>query len=79
MGVVGVWISWRDPVDREEHFSFVMLTVNAERHPVMQRFHRPEYEKRMVLILHADAYDHWLTCSTDEAPKYQEVDGCSGD
>lgn len=70
MGIAGIWTSWRDPVDRAEHFSFAMLTVNAGGHPVMQRFHRPEDEKRMVVILDPDQYDEWLTCSTDEAPRY---------
>jgi len=70
MGIAGIWTSWRDPADQSEHFSFAMLTVNAAGHPVMQRFHRPADEKRMVVILDPQDYDEWLTCSTDEAPRY---------
>ena len=37
-----------------------MLTINATDHPVMNQFHRPEDEKRMVVILPEDQYDAWL-------------------
>lgn len=37
-----------------------MLTVNADGHGVMGRMHRPEDEKRMVVILASDEYDQWL-------------------
>ena len=37
-----------------------MLTVNADQHPLMKNFHRPEDEKRMVVILDEDQYDEWL-------------------
>jgi putative SOS response-associated peptidase YedK len=47
-----------------------MLTVNADGHLVMKRFHRPEDEKRMVVILKPEDYDAWLTCSVDQAPNY---------
>lgn len=51
-------------------FTFSMITVNADGHPVMQRFHRPDDEKRMVVILHPEDYDAWLTCSVEQAPNY---------
>lgn len=70
MGIAGIWTSWRDPADGLEHFSFAMLTVNAQGHPVMQRFHRVDDEKRMVVILDPDHYDDWLTCANEEAPGY---------
>lgn len=50
--------------------SFAMLPVNADDHPVFQRMHRPEAEKRMVVILHPDQYDEWLTCTVNDAPTY---------
>lgn len=37
-----------------------MLTINADAHPVMQQFHKPDDEKRMVVILADSAYDAWL-------------------
>jgi len=70
MGIAGIWTSWRDPRDGQEHFSFAMLTVNADGHAVFQRFHKPEDEKRMVVILDRGHYDAWLTCSADEATRF---------
>ena len=40
--------------------SFSMLTINADGHPLMQRFHKPDDEKRMVMILDPDQYHGWL-------------------
>jgi len=40
--------------------SFSMLTINADGHPLMQRFHKPDDEKRMVMILDPDQYRGWL-------------------
>lgn len=36
--------------------SFSMLTINADGHPLMQRFYKPDDEKRMLLILDPDQY-----------------------
>jgi putative SOS response-associated peptidase YedK len=47
-----------------------MLTVNYDGHPVMQRFHRPGDEKRMVVILDTKDNDEWLSCPVKEAPKF---------
>ncbi|MGR4870358.1 hypothetical protein ACIPRI_16055 [Variovorax sp. LARHSF232] len=47
-----------------------MLTVNADGQPVMQRFHKAEDEKRMVVILDPSDYDEWLTCPLPQAPKF---------
>ena len=47
-----------------------MLTVNADGHPVMERFHRPGEEKRMVVILSPEDYAAWLSCPVAEAPRF---------
>ena len=47
-----------------------MLTINANGHPVMQRFHRPTDEKRMLVILRPDQYDDWLHCRVEAAPSF---------
>lgn len=70
MGIAGIYTKWRDTETGEELFSFAMLTVNADGHPVMQRFHKPEDEKRMVVILDPSEYDAWLTCPNPDAPKF---------
>ena len=40
--------------------SFSMLTINADGHSLMQRFHKPDDEKRMVMILDPEQYQGWL-------------------
>lgn len=37
-----------------------MLTVNADEHELFKHFHKPQDEKRMVVILREDQYDEWL-------------------
>jgi len=69
MGIAGIYRKWRHP-DGREVFTFAMLTVNADGHPVMQRFHKPGDEKRMVVILEPKDYGEWLTCPVDDAPKF---------
>jgi putative SOS response-associated peptidase YedK len=66
MGIAGLYRTWRDPMGKL-HNSFTMITVNADRHPLMSQFHKPGEEKRMVVILTKEEYDAWLTCSNDEA------------
>lgn len=46
-------------------WSFSMLTINAEGHPLMQQFHAPEDEKRSVVILDDDEWMDWLSAKTD--------------
>lgn len=52
MGIAGVYT--RHPTFKDKHgkplFTFAMLTVNAEGHPVLKRMHKPTDEKRMVCI-----------------------------
>jgi len=62
MGIAGLWGVWRDRAGGQEVLSFTMLTVNADDHALMKRFHRPGEEKRMVVILDDSAYDAWLDC-----------------
>lgn len=58
MGIAGLWSTWKSPAG--EVHSFTMLTVNADDHDLMKNFHRPQDEKRMVVILPVGAYDDWL-------------------
>ena len=70
MGIAGIYTPWRNAEDGQEMFSFAMLTVNATGHPVMQRFHKAEDEKRMVVILDPAEYDEWLTCPVPAAARF---------
>lgn len=59
MGIAGLWAQWRDPAGDLVQ-SFTMLTINADDHAFMRQFHRPEDEKRGVVILPPDRWDDWL-------------------
>jgi putative SOS response-associated peptidase YedK len=40
----------------------------------MKRFHKPDAEKRSVVIIRPDAYEDWLACrSTDEARSFLQL------
>ncbi|MFM0503995.1 SOS response-associated peptidase [Paraburkholderia caffeinilytica] len=67
--IAGLWRAWDDPDGPS--LSFTMLTVNADEHPLMKRFHRPGAEKRSVVILRPEEYGDWLGArSTDEARSF---------
>jgi hypothetical protein len=39
---------------------FTNLSINAQEHALMQQFHKPADEKRMVVMLQPDRYQDWL-------------------
>lgn len=59
MGIAGLWDTWKSPQGETVH-SFTMLTINADQHPLMQLFHKPADEKRMVVLLPEAQFDDWL-------------------
>ncbi len=59
MGIAGLWDSWVAPTG-DVTLSFTMLTINADAHPLMQYMHKPQDEKRMVVVLQENDYDAWL-------------------
>jgi putative SOS response-associated peptidase YedK len=59
--VAGLWREWEE-LDGSISFSFTQLTINADNHWFMKRFHKPNEEKRSLVILRPDEYDEWLTC-----------------
>jgi len=69
MGIAGIYRPWKAP-DGRMLWTMSMLTVNANGHPIFQRMHRPEDEKRMVVILDPSEYDDWLSCPVDSARRY---------
>ncbi|UUZ68283.1 SOS response-associated peptidase [Polaromonas sp. P2-4] len=67
-GIGGIWREWNHP-DGRKVLTFAMLTVNADGHPVYERFHKPGDEKRMPLILPQEDWGDWLSCPVSEAQK----------
>ncbi len=59
MGIAGLWSWWKSPKGEVLH-SYTMLTINAEHHALMQQFHKPADEKRMVVVLPPESYQSWL-------------------
>jgi putative SOS response-associated peptidase YedK len=62
--VAGIWREW--PGDEGPSYSFTQLTINADDHPLMSRFHKPGEEKRSLIVIAADEYDDWLRCRDPE-------------
>ena len=67
LGIASIWDRWTDPATGEVVASFSMLTVNADQHPVMNRFHKPGDEKRTPVVLAPDQFGLWLDASPDSA------------
>lgn len=65
MAIAGLWERkpWEEGVPS---WSFTLLTVNAEAHPLMRRFHKPADEKRTVVVLNGPALDAWLEADSGE-------------
>ncbi|CBW75393.1 ATP synthase protein I [Mycetohabitans rhizoxinica HKI 454] len=61
--IAGLWRAWNDSL------SFTMLTLNADSHPLLRRFHEPGSEKRGIVILRREYYDDWLTCREPEVAR----------
>jgi putative SOS response-associated peptidase YedK len=66
MGLAGIWTGWRAP-DGSIVRSYSMLTINADEHPLMRQFHKPQDEKRMVVILPEERYLDWLQASPEQS------------
>lgn len=47
------------------HWSFAMLTINADSHPLMKQFHKPGDEKRSVVVLDPEDHEPWLHARTE--------------
>lgn len=69
MGIAGLWESWKSPEGKTVH-SYTMLTVNADDHEFMRNYHRPEDEKRMVVILPKGLYRDWLAAPAGDSMEF---------
>ena len=64
MALAGLWErkNWGDD---QPGWSFTMLTVNADEHPVMNRFHKPGDERRTTVVLDGEQIDRWRGAGDD--------------
>ncbi|MDE2422277.1 MAG: SOS response-associated peptidase family protein [Gammaproteobacteria bacterium] len=56
--VAAIYDEWTD--HKETIQSFSMLTINAAKHPLMKRFHKPDEEKRSIVIIPPEHRLDWL-------------------
>jgi putative SOS response-associated peptidase YedK len=59
LGLAGLWDSWTDE-DGVQQLSYTVMTVNADDHALMRNYHRPNVEKRMLVMLPRGLYRDWL-------------------
>ncbi|QDL54983.1 SOS response-associated peptidase [Rhodoferax aquaticus] len=69
MGIAGLWDSWKQPDGQWIH-SFTMLTINADQHELMNQFHKPTDEKRMVVVLSEEHYGDWLSAPMESSTNF---------
>lgn len=70
LAVAGIWEWRKNGPDGKPLLSFSMLTINADDHPLMRRFHRPTDEKRMLVFLEPHEHDNWLHAGSEEARSF---------
>ncbi len=69
MGIAGIWMGWK-AADGSILRSYSMLTINADQHAFMRQFHKPQDEKRMVVILPEERYHDWLQASPEQSRNF---------
>ncbi len=67
MAIASIWDTWTEPETGELIVSFSMLTIEAGRHPLMNRCHKPEDEKRTVVPLRPELFQEWLNATPESA------------
>lgn len=66
LAIAGLWEEWRGP-DGRVLPSFTMLTMSAADHELMRDYHRPDDEKRMLVVLPNGAINDWLHAPMEES------------
>ena len=74
MAIASIWDTWTEPETGELIVSFSMLTIDASNHPVMQRMHKAEDEKRTVVPLRPELFKAWLNATPEEAQALLQID-----
>jgi putative SOS response-associated peptidase YedK len=63
--LAGIWEETQR--QKQPMWSFSMLTINADKHPLMRRFHKPGDEKRSVVVVPPERWLNWLHADEREA------------
>lgn len=66
--VAGLWRDWPEP-NGGVSSSFTQITINADDHPLMARMHKPNEEKRSLVILPREELGAWLACTDTETAR----------
>ena len=67
LAIASRWDTWTEPETGELIVSFSMLTIEAGKHPLMNRCHKPEDEKRTVVPLRPELFNDWLNATPESA------------
>ncbi|OOT56380.1 DUF159 family protein [Acinetobacter pittii] len=57
-------------IEEQKVRSMSLLTINADHHPFMKQFHKPDDEKRSVIVIPDDLRNDWLNCTHSEAKDF---------
>ena len=66
VGIAGLWDVWTEP-GKPPLLSFTMLTMNATDHGLLKHYHRPDDEKRIIVILPESSYEDWLNAPAEQS------------
>lgn len=69
LGIAGLWSWWKSP-QGEVLNSFTMLNINADAPPLLSLMHKPNDEKRMVVILPQERYGDWLRADAERSDDF---------
>lgn len=73
--IASIWERIVDKETGEVLMSFSMLTVNADHHDLMKRFHKPTDEKRSVVVVENNDFMRWLTADHQQANELIRLSG----
>jgi putative SOS response-associated peptidase YedK len=65
--IATIYESFTDEATGEIIRSFSMLTINADKHPFMSHFHKPNEEKRSVVVVENANLHNWLNATHEKA------------
>jgi putative SOS response-associated peptidase YedK len=72
LAIAGIWACWKPPTGNPV-LSFTMLTIPAPEQHLMHNFHKPDEEKRMVVILPQGTYADWLNAPLEKCGQFLQA------